>query len=219
MTVAILVPVLRRPHRVRPLLESIVAATPEPHRVLFVATAGDEAELAAIDAEGADVLVVPANARGDYAVKINRGYQETAEPFLFCAADDLHFHPGWLPAALKAMANAAVGVVGTNDLGSKRVMAGEHSTHSLIRRSYIDQYGTVDESRKVLCDMYPHEFVDDELVETAKHRGAWWFAADSIVEHLHPNWGKGDMDELYAQQAQRMRLGRKIFMSRRHMWT
>ena len=35
------VPVLRRAHRVAPLIESLHAATPEPHRVVFVASAND----------------------------------------------------------------------------------------------------------------------------------------------------------------------------------
>lgn len=220
MTTAILVPVLRRPHRVAPLLESIEAATPEPHRVLFVASPEDEVELRALEQAGADRLVTtwPGGTRGDYARKINAGYQATEEPLLFLAADDLHFHPGWLERACERLGDPAVGVVGTNDLGNPRVLAGKTATHSLVTRAYIDERGTVDEQGKVLHEGYPHEYVDTEFVETAKRRGAWAFAADSIVEHLHPHWGKAPTDELYDAHAERMAAGAQLYRRRRRLW-
>lgn len=215
----ILVPVLRRPHRVAPLLASIEEATPQPHRVLFIASPGDTVELAAINQAGADCLVLGRPPRrGDYARKINAGHRASTEPLLFLGADDLRFHPGWLPAALAVLA-PGIGVVGTNDLGNARVMAGEHATHSLVTRTYIDTHGTIDEPGKVLHEGYPHEFVDDEFVGTAKARHAWAFAADSHVEHLHPNWGKAESDPLYAAQRERMQIGRRIYQRRRHLWT
>lgn len=215
----VIVPVLNRPHRVAPLIESLTAATPEPHRLLFVCTLGDVDEIDTIDRHGAERMVIPPNARGDYAVKINIGYRRSTEPFLFCAADDLAFHPGWLSIALAAMTDATVGVVGTNDLGNARVMAGLHSTHSLVRRSYVDRFGTVDEPGKVLHEGYPHTYCDDEFVHTARYRGAWVSAPDSVVEHLHPDWGKGDgYDQTYVLSQASMVPGRKLFNRRKHMW-
>lgn len=215
----IVVPLLARPHRVSPLVASIAAATPEPHRVLMVCTPGDHEVIENVAGCGADWFVMPNRYDyGDYARKINAAYHRSTEPFLFLGADDLKFHPGWLTAALERMADRAVGVVGTNDLGSPRVIAGEHATHNLVRRSYVEDHGTIDEPGKVLYEGYRHEFVDDELVETARFRGAWKFAADSLVEHLHPGWGKAPMDQLYAQQGQRMRHSRKLYNIRRQMW-
>lgn len=218
MDTVVVFPVLRRPWRVAPLLDSLAAATPEPHRVLFVCTLGDTEEIAAVEESGAAMFVIPPNGVGDYAKKINAAYRGTVETFLFCGADDLHFHPGWLGVALEVMADPTVGVVGTNDLGNARVMAGEHSTHSLVRRSYVVEHGTVDEHDKVLHEGYPHEFVDDEFVQTAKARRAFRFAAESTVEHLHPNWGKGRPDALYAAQPDRMRRGWKIYRKRQRLW-
>jgi len=37
---------------------------------------------------------------------------------------------------------------------------------------------------------YWHEGCDVEFAATARSRGTYAFAADSIVEHLHPLWGK-----------------------------
>jgi hypothetical protein len=186
--------------------------------VLFICSSGDVAEMEAIDEVGAERLLVGPSGPGDYAKKINAGYEATEGPFLFLGADDLKFHPGWLEAALEPMSDERIGVVGTQDLGNPSVKRGEHATHSLVRRSYVDAFGTIDEAGKVLSEAYPHEFVDNELVETAKARGAWAFADDSVVEHLHPSWGKSPVDELYAQQRRRMREGRRIYQHRRKLW-
>lgn len=219
MSVAILVPVLRRPHRVAPLLESIAAATPEPHRVLFICTPGDDAELAAVDAAGGERIVMerPYEGHGDYARKINAGYRATDEQLLFLGADDLHFHSSWLDRATQRLTNR-IQVVGTNDLGNPTVIAGRHATHSLVTRKYCDERGTIDEQGLVLHETYPHEWVDSEFVETAKARRAWAFAGDSIVEHLHPHWGKAPTDSLYDAHAARMDAGRRIFSRRRRLW-
>jgi hypothetical protein len=56
------------------------------------------------------------------------------------------------------------------------------------------------------------------LVGTAKHRGVWAFAADSVVEHLHPAWGKAPDDDLYAAQRARMDASRQLFVRRARLW-
>ena len=182
---------------------------------MFICSPGDDAVLDAV-AE-LEHLLVDGPYPGDYARKINAGYRHTTEPLLFTAADDLLFHPGWLEAAEAQLADG-IGVVGTNDMGAPRVMRGEHATHSLVTREYVDRFGTIDERGVVLHEGYPHEFVDDEFVQTAMRRGAWAFAADSLVEHLHPSWGKAPTDELYDQQARRMKRGRQLYARRRRLW-
>lgn len=178
---------------------------------------GDEAEIDAVKATGSDHFVIPWQ-RGDFARKVNAAYRASTEPFLFMGADDLHFHPGWLSAALARFEEPLVGVVGTNDLGNPRVMRGVHSTHSLVTRAYVERHGTIDESGKVLHEGYWHEYVDDEFVETSWKHKAWAFAHDSVVEHMHPSWGKGQMDDLYAENDVRMRSGKRLFLRRRPMW-
>jgi len=214
---------LGRHHRVFPLLESIDMTVPGA-MVMFCLTPND----ALVDCEvdravqcGSRLrigkMVVIRRAAGDYARKINAGYRATCEPLMFLGADDLNFHSGWFEAAV-AKLGPGVGVVGTNDLGSPRVMRGEHSTHSLITRQYADEFGTIDNKGSVLHEGYPHEWVDDELVGTAKKRGAWAMALDSHVEHLHPNWGKAPNDVMYQQQATRMRIGHNMYTQRRKLW-
>lgn len=215
---AFLIPVLRRPHRVAPMVESINAATPVPHRILFVASPGDVAEHDAVRASGADLLIIERPVSpGDYARKINAGYRATDEPLLFMGADDIHFHPGWFEAAA-AHLSERIHAVGTNDLANRRVMAGEHSTHTLVCRFYADAFGTIDGPGSLLHEGYWHEYVDDEFVGTARSRDAFTSAQDSFVEHLHANNGKAPMDDLYAAQKVRMRAGKELFLQRWGLW-
>ena len=210
-------PVLRRPHRAAPLLRSIARATPFAH-VVFIANPYDVPEHEAIIAARRNVAELEVTMMcdaGNYAHKINAAVRATTESLLFLGADDLEFHPGWFEAAVAYLDRA--GVVGTNDLCNRRVMRGEHATHSLLTRDYANR-GTVDDESVVLHPGYAHEFVDDEFVATARARGEFAFAADAVVEHLHPMVGKAPMDELYAAQGARMVQGRRLFAKRRHLW-
>lgn len=215
--VVILVPVLDRPGHVAPLVESITAATPEPHRVVFIATRGDTAQIDAIHAvPNVDLLQI--DEPGTYVRKINAGFTATTEPLVFAAADDLRFHPGWYPAATAHLTDQ-IQVVGTNDLGNPRVMAGRHATHNLFTRDYIDRRGgTVDGPGLVMHDGYRHWYCDDEFVGTAQRRGVWAFAPDSHVEHLHPIFGKGEMDDTYILGRAHNLEDRNRYRSRRRLW-
>lgn len=227
LALLIAVPVLRRPHRVVPLMQSIRAATSEPYRVVFIANAGDDGEIDAVRATGADLLVQPyshdpadwATRPGEWARKLNRAYVESDEPLIFCGADDLHFHPGWADEVRgTAGRHPEAGVIGTNDLTNAGVMAGEFSTHPVVARWYADRWGTADEPGKMLHEGYPHEWVDRELADTAKARRAWVFAPNAVVEHLHPSRGLAPMDPLYAPQRRRMVAGKMLFDQRKHLW-
>lgn len=200
--VAVLVPVLGRPEHAEPFMRSLRAST-------GLATAYavcDVFDIEAADAwKQAGAVVLMANrttADGDdrpgtFAEKVNLGYQETSEPWMLLVGSDVHFHPGWLDHALYA-AGDRYHVVGTNDLGNPRVLAGEHATHPLIRRSYVDEQGASWDGPGVVChEGYGHWFCDEELVAVAKQRGVWVPALASKVEHLHPLWGKGGPDAVY----------------------
>lgn len=214
---AILIPTLQREHLIEPLLESIDNTVPDA-TVVFLTTWNDRKVKAKLMELNQRVIDVPRRGRGDYARKINTGYLETTEPLLFLGAQDIIFHDGWFEKA-KAKLTDKIRVVGTNDLGNKRVTGGEHSTHTLVTRDYINKYGTIDEPNKVLCEEYFHEFVDDEFIATAKYRGAFDMALDSVVEHMHPAWGKAKWDASYREVDKRFYRGAKIFQERRKLWT
>jgi hypothetical protein len=133
-----------------------------------------------------------------FAEKVNEGYRHTDEPFLFLTGDDVRFHAGWLDQAQFVASTFNARVVGTNDLGNPRVTNGDHATHVLIARAYVDDVGASWDGPKVVAhEGYRHWYVDDEIVNAAKQRGVWAMALGSQVEHLHPIWGKGEPDHVY----------------------
>jgi glycosyltransferase involved in cell wall biosynthesis len=212
VTVAILVPVLNRPHRVQPLLDSIAAATPVPHRVLFITDPGDRAECDAIGNARAAMLATG----GNYAQKIRHGVAATTDPYIFTGADDLDFQPGWFEAAAAQM-TGPVQVVGVNDLIPRRRGRQGHATHFLMSRTYA-LCPTIDGEPGPFSTAYAHNFVDDELIATAKKRGVYAYADDAHVRHEHPMAGGPD-DDTYRKGRARFRDDRHRFFSRRPMWT
>lgn len=190
---AVIVPVMERPQNAAPFMATLRATTGMAE-VYAIAHHDDTATIQAWVAAGAQVLT---GAGRTFAEKVNLGYEGTDEPWMFLVGDDVRFQPGWLDHA-QAAAGDKFDVIGTNDLGNPRVMAGEHATHMLVRRSYVDEQGASwDGPKTVAHEGYRHWFVDDELVTVARQRGVFAMALGSIVEHLHPWFGKGTSDAVY----------------------
>src|SRR6266436_2303656 len=99
----ILIPVLRRPQNVRPLVESILATTKVDHEIVFVLSPNDWDEQKAILELGCVFYVMDQHfeGNGDYARKINMGYLFSDAEWYFNGADDLKFHPNWFENAMK----------------------------------------------------------------------------------------------------------------------
>lgn len=209
---AIIVPVLQRPQNVAPLLASIEATTPQPHRVLFVCDPGDIPEQDAI-ARAGGAMISPG---GNYAAKIRAGILATDEPIVFLGADDLTFLPGWFEAAAVSLTDP-VQVVGVNDLIARRSERRGHATHFLMTRTAALMPTIADEPGP-LCPLYDHSFCDDELIATAKHRGMYAYVLDSHVRHIHPSAG-GEDDDVYRKGRMQFRQDRRIFTRRMHLWT
>jgi hypothetical protein len=208
---AILVPVLNRPHRVQPLLDSIMRA--QPARVVFICDQGDNAEREAIRDADSALWIATLTVDGSYARKINQAIRCVPAERYFLGADDLIFQPGWYTNA-KAKFAAGFSVVGIND---KLRRAREHTTHFLITREYAEQ-GCID-GPGPLCEEYDHSFVDDEFIATAKHRGAYAYAPEAVVEHVHWMNGCAEDDDVYRKGRARFRIDRKTFARRTPLWT
>jgi hypothetical protein len=195
---AIIVPVFRRPQHAAPFMESLRSTVSDPH-VYAVCDADDLEPIAAWSDAGAKVIVRPARGgAGTFAEKVNAGYRESYEPWLFAVGTDVRFHAGWLESAQAVGGRPGAKVVGTNDLANPRVMSGQHGTHLLIDRTYVDRQGASWDGPGVVChEGYRHWYVDDEIVTVAKQRRVWASASSSVVEHLHPLFGKGQDDEVY----------------------
>jgi glycosyltransferase involved in cell wall biosynthesis len=207
---AVIVPVLNRPQNAAPFMASLRASTGLA-TVYAVANADDVDTVKAWQDAGAEVLFADGIS---FASKVNAGHAQTTEPWLFITGDDVRFHPGWLDHAQAAAADR-IAVVGTNDLGNPRVVRGEHATHMLIRRSYVDQVGASWDGPGTVChEGYRHWYVDDEIVIAARQRGAFAFAPGATVEHLHPAWGKGADDDVYALGQASQEADRNLFGTR-----
>jgi len=210
---AVIVPVMRRPANAAPFMASLRASTGLA-TVYAVADMNDRETANAWKEAGAVVLNIAGEGSGTFAEKVNIGYRESQAPWLFLVGDDVRFHPGWLDHA-QTVAADRYHVIGTNDLGSTRVMNGEHATHLLVRRTYVDDQGASWDGPGVVAhEGYRHWFVDDEIVAAAKQRGVWAMALGSIVEHMHPLFGKAETDDVYELGQAQAETDRKTFKKR-----
>ena len=221
----VLVPTLRRPDRLAPLATNIHDTTTTPHQVVFICEADDtDTRQAWLDGGMWHVSTLVINDRArNYAGAIASGTFTRRRPELsehvFCAADDVRFHPGWDVAALERM-TGEVRVVGTNDLCNPFVSAGTHATHYLVDRRYLDEVGgVVDEGPgSFLFEGYDHQQTDREFCETARARGVFAPCLESVVEHLHWSTGKSEADETTERTVAMYDEDEALFQSRKHLW-
>ena len=206
LSTAILIPAMRG-HLLRGLLASIRDATPEPHQVWVIGTP-DVVNSIPDD----DDTVVYEDHGGTWGKRLNYLFAQSTESYVFGGADDLRFHPGWLSAALKTMAEVD-GVVMVNDLQS------DFGTLPLVSRHYIETLGgTVDGPGTIFHDGYAHNFTERETVETAKARGRWAYCPESVVEHMHYLSGKAPHDKVYELGQSTWDLDIALYQSRAHLW-
>lgn len=219
--IVVLCPVLGRPTNADKVAASLASVSPDT-RLVFIVSPDDDEQRRACHDTYADVLEVTWDpGHGDFARKINLAFRWTDEPYIFQGADDVEFAPGWDDEALRVAEDTGAGVVGTNDQANPLVKRGKHSTHSLIRRAYVDeQGGTIDGPGLVFSEAYGHQWVDNELVELAMSRGEWAFASRSVVRHRHPIFDRSvPMDDTYRRGSETARSDALLFRQRRQLWT
>lgn len=211
---AVLVPVLNRPQNAEPFMRSLRASTGLCN-VYAIVDNGDLVTRAAWERQGARIVALEPSLPGTFAVKVNAGFEATTEPLVFITGDDVEFRAGWLDHAQYVMATRQAAVVGTNDQTNPRVIAGDHATHMLIDRAYVDEVGASwDGPGKVCHEGYGHWFVDDEIVTAAKQRGQFAAALGSIVQHNHPMAGRAEMDETYRKGMATVDADKRLFAQR-----
>ncbi len=209
--VAVIVPVAKRDNAEAFLTSLRDSLTPGQRDRVWVYVMTDAADMDTRDAWGKasvgplnlyDGTILDQNLylrdMGSFAEKVNRGYAISDEPWLFLVGDDVRFHKGWLDQAMEVARATGKAVIGTNDLGNQAVQAGEHATHMLIRRDYVEKVGASWDGPGVVChEGYRHWYVDNEIVMAARGRDEWAPCLTAHVEHLHPLFGKGEDDEVY----------------------
>lgn len=215
----VLVPVLGRPRNVRPLLDAF-ESTSAAYAITFLCSPGDEEQIAACTETGMETIIVTeASGSHQYPIKMNVGFHSTERPWLLLAADDLDPHPGWDTEALRVAEETGAGVVGTNDLANGYVKAGIFSTHSLVRRSYIEEWGgSLDGPGVLIHEGYDHNFSDRELCGLAQARGEWAFAERSHIQHRHPLWHTAPWDKTYKKGLATFHDDQRLFYERAAQW-
>ncbi len=232
--ITVLVPVLNRPQNVVPLVDSFLTKSNETSCLLFVVQADDVAQISALRLSAGfagrinfHVVDPPVtrwsqklNAAHRYLNYDTESFDLLGNGWYLLGADDLKFHSGWDDNdQLKALqSDETIGVIGTNDLGNPAVIAGKHSTHPLMRVSYVEEQG-IEEARGIIApECYHHNWVDNEIVGLALKRGAYAHCHASVIEHLHPAWKKGKMDATYALGNTRYLADQRLFAMRRETY-
>jgi hypothetical protein len=192
---AVLIPTYGRPQSLRPLVGLFAETTPG-HRIYLVMESRDRASIRA--AEGLPTIDVIGRF-GSYAIAVNAGIRASEEPLILCGADDIRPHTGWLEAA-RAHLSEEIGFVSLNDLGNERVMSGDYATLPLLSRRYVEE---LDED--FYHEGYQHCCCDVDASRVARSRGAYVYAPEAIMEHLHPDWGKGKPDATYERSGMNKR--------------
>jgi glycosyltransferase involved in cell wall biosynthesis len=218
--ITVLVPVLNRPNNLSTLINSFNSNTPSNMvDMLFITSDDCIDEIEAIKKYNGPIkiLIAPKEILS-WGKRINYGIINTTSPWLLCGADDLKFHSNWFEET-EEVAKDFIGVIGTNDLGNPRTITGIHSTHPIVSRKYIMEQGTIDgQLGKLCCEMYRHNYTDDELVLTAKKRNAWKHVSSIKIEHLHPAWNKANWDSIYQVGNDYWNHDQQLFESRKRIY-
>ena len=210
--VDVIVPTVKpRADNIRELAVSLKASTGLANLILVL---DDQEHWDEIESQGVDLshsIIHP----GRFPVKVNAGYAASSAEWVQVVGDDCRFHPGWLDHQQYVAELYDGKVIGSNDLANPRVINGEHATHWMIRRDYIEEVGASwDGPGVVTHEGYKHWFCDDEIVWAARDRGVFQPALGAVIEHLHPITGLVETDETYKKNDLYADRDKKLFLKR-----
>jgi glycosyltransferase involved in cell wall biosynthesis len=200
--IAIVIPTKGRSRKLFPLLWNIVQTTPVGvFEVYFVVNRDDAMSQHTVAGMAGPVHMVLTEEHG-YPKAVNVGIRASNERLIAIVNDDVKFHNGWWDGLRKAL-TADVMVVATNDL-SPHTANGDACTQPIVRRTYITSPGGAwGEPGIAMHEGYTHNFSETELWQLALHRGVGRFAPDCVIEHVHPNWHKAEVDDTYINGSMR----------------
>jgi glycosyltransferase involved in cell wall biosynthesis len=148
----------------------------------------------------------------------NAGYWAVKTNWFVLSQDDIIFHKGWLDNAKKHISKG-IKVIGLYD-GYPYHLQSQHSVSWLINKNYVQRNSLSIGHKNVLFNPdYKKNYADNELNDTAKFRGVWAYASDSLAEHLHPGFNKSPMDSTYQMNENFLGDDRGLYNSRIHLWT
>lgn len=148
----------------------------------------------------------------------NCGYWGVSTKWFVIGQDDFRWHEGWLDEALRVQQETYALVVGFNDgyEGNRP----EHSVGWLINRPFVENNSlSIGFPNVIFNPHYKKNFSDNELCETARHRGVYAYAPKALLEHLHPSFGKSQSDATYEVLDKRFEEDFALYNSRKHLWS
>lgn len=216
-SVAIFIPTYKRAAKILPVYNNVKNSSPLVTSIYFIIEKDDQESIGIL--ESSHLTYFFNERQKSSAGALNTAYSKTTEKYFYTGSDDLEFRPGWLEKCLEKMVDP-IKVVGTNDLHNREVLRGVYATSFLIDRDYIKQFsGTFDEKGLILSESYIHNQADREFVEIAKLRGVFMPCLEAVVEHLHWAWGLSSKDETYAKHDGTSNHDRRLYRSRRPLWS
>lgn len=209
----VVVPTLGRPQAIEPLVTAFRQQTPPTYRMLFVVDPDDGPTWEALE-EFSGTEVEALERGGSYPEKINAGIEASEEPVILAGADDIRPHYQWFERACTRFSDK-IGFVSLNDLGNPAVMAGDYATLPLVARWYVHEVETL------YHEGYQHIGCDVDASRIARARGAFAYAEDAVMEHMHPAWGKAEVDETYeigGMNKLKTLRDWELFETRKYLW-
>jgi len=184
LTVA--VPVLWRPQRISAVMEAFKGVN-----VLFLPDEDDKPTIDALREHKAWYSIAHKSEKfgvPTYETKVNHAYRITDSPFVMYASDDVEPQGDWWTRALNILRTKPhVGLLATNDNNHPLVRKGKLATHGIIRRSYVEEYGTASlpDAGPIFFEGYRHWGCDAEASYVARMRGAFHYDEKVRVLHRH----------------------------------
>ena len=212
----IYLPTYNRPHKLKPVADNIKKATKSKYRLYFGIEPDDKKSQEEAEKWGLNYVINQYTP--SYSNALQSLYEATDEDIFFWANDDFLFLDEWDVKPLEMLDdNPNVMVLGVHDGNPKT----SFRTISFIRRKYIEeQSGVIDIPNRVLYP-YHHNFVDDELTNTAIARGVWDACPTLCIQHQHPSFtwlGEFPTDSTYKKNDKHFAKDAETYNSRMHLW-
>lgn len=217
--IAILIPTVGRPDRIRTILDNIEKTTTIPHTVYIITEPEDQQTIDQTnhlkDWYKGKVELIINRPPHNYVTAINYGYAKSIEPFIFCGSDDIEFEPGWDQKMLKEFNDSSIGLVGAWD-SWKITQTGKHTSHFMVKRQYIEELGGVEDERNTIySSQYQHFNCDIETEQVAMKRGKFKMS-EATIEHHHFIVDKSvEYDKTYAKEQSKINRDTRTYNQRR----
>lgn len=216
--IAILIPTMGRPERLKGILDQIEKHTISPHTVYIITEPEDQAtqdETNKLKTE--NVRLIINRAPHNYVTAINHGYHVSTEPFIFCGSDDIDFEPNWDEKMLVEFDKEnPPGLVGARDSWAI-TKTGKHTSHFMVSREYIKTQGGVeDEKETIYSSQYQHFNCDIETEQVAMKRGKFKMSKAFIEHHHFCQDSSVAYDQTYQKEQSKISRDMRTYNQRRH---